>query len=93
MAIMPSRLIVIRRGDSVTLNAILQSRDRWPARTALLMDRRERERRVLQQEMMIERRQRQRRMEPGSMWYTHGFTVAETSRVPMQAIALDEAVE
>jgi hypothetical protein len=93
MDIMLSRLIVIRRGDSVTLNAILQSRGRWPVRTALMMDRRERERRVLQQQMMIERRQRQRRMEPGSMWHTHGFIVAETYRLPMQAVALDEAVE
>jgi hypothetical protein len=47
---------------------ILDSRKRWPARTALMVDRRERERRVLLQQVTVERRWRQRRVEPATFY-------------------------
>ncbi len=86
---LPSRLIVVRRGESDTFKMILTSPDRWPAATAVMFDRRERERRVLELQVTLERRQRQRRVEPEAMWYTHGFMVVETERLPIQAIHLD----
>jgi len=60
----PSRLIIVRRGESALFTTILNSGNRWPARTALMVDRRERERRVLLQQVTVERRRRQRRVEP-----------------------------
>jgi len=84
----PSRMIVVRRGESDTFKMILNSPDRWPAGTALMLDRRGQERRVLQQQVAIERRQRQRRAEPDAMWYTHNFIVVETELLPIQAMRL-----
>ena len=85
-----ARLIVVRRGDSEIFASILNAGDRWPAGTALMVDRRERERRVLlQQRVTLERRKRQRRGEPHPMWYSYGFMVVETVRLPVQAILLD----
>jgi len=84
----PSRLIIVRRGESALFMTILNSRNRWPARTALMVDRRERERRVLLQQVTVERRRRQRRVEPDPMWYLRGFVVVETDQLPVQAIRL-----
>jgi hypothetical protein len=83
-----SRMIVVRREEPDTLKMILNSSGRWPAGTALMLDRRERERRSLQRQMTIERRERQRRAEPDPMWYTHRFIVVETERLPIQAMRL-----
>jgi hypothetical protein len=88
----PSRLIVVRCGESESFKMILNAPDRWPAGTALMVDRRAHERRVLGQQATIERRQRQRRAEPDVMWHTHGFIVVETERLPIQAIQLDATV-
>jgi hypothetical protein len=81
-------MIVVRRGESDTFRMILDSPDRWPAGTTLMLDRRERERRVLHQQITLERRQRPRRTEPDAMWYTHNFIVVETERLPLQAMQL-----
>ena len=90
---LPARLIVVRRGESDTFKMILTSPDRWPAATAVMFDRRERERRMLELQVTIERRQRPRRAEPESMWHTHGFIVVETDRLPIQAIQLDATAD
>lgn len=87
----PARLIVVRRGDTEIFTSILTGGDRWPAGTFLLVDRRERERRLLLQQVALERRRRQRRAEPNPIWYTHGFMVVETEKLPVQAIQLDAA--
>lgn len=65
---LPSRLIVVRRGESDTFKMILNSPDRCLATTAVMFDRRERERRVLELQVTLERRQHQRRVEPEAMW-------------------------
>jgi hypothetical protein len=85
----PPRLIVVRRDQIETFKVILDSADRWPAGTALMLDRRERERRVLRQRATIERRQRQRRAEPNAMWHLRGFVVVEAAQLPIQAIHLN----
>jgi hypothetical protein len=89
----PCRLIVVRRDRIETLKVILGSADRWPAGTSLMLDRRERERRMLRQRVTIERRQHQRRAEPDAMWYLRGFVVVETSRLPMEGIHLDARMD
>jgi hypothetical protein len=71
------------------LQAILQNLDRWPARSAVMLDRRQRDRRVRIQQVTIERRRSQRRAEPTAMWYTHGFIVGETAGLPIEAARLD----
>jgi hypothetical protein len=70
---------------------ILDSADRSPAGTALLLDRRERERRVLRQQVTIERRQEQRRAEPDAMWHLRGFVVVQTVQLPIESFPLDAA--
>jgi hypothetical protein len=71
------------------LQGILQNPDRWPERSAVMMDRRYAERRVRVQQVALERRRSQRRREPVAMWYTHGFIVVETDGLPTQATRLD----
>ena len=83
------RLIVVQRTHRAVLQGILQNPDRWPARSAVMPDRRHRERRVRIQQVTIERRRSQRRSEPHPMWYTHGFIVIETPEVPTEAIRLN----
>ncbi len=62
--------------------AIQENLDRWPARTRVIWDRRERDRRVVIRPVAVERRSSERRSAPDSMWYTHGFIVVETSQPP-----------
>jgi hypothetical protein len=85
----PWRLIVVQRTYRDVLQGILRNPDRWPARSAVMPDRRHRERRVRLQQVTIERRRSQRRTEPDPMWYTHGFMVVETPALPTEAILLN----
>jgi hypothetical protein len=85
----PWRLIVVERTHHAVLQGILQNPDRWPAHSAVMRDRRQRDRRVRMQQMTIERRRSQRRAEPDAMWYTHGFIVIETPWLPLEGIRLD----
>ena len=82
------RLVIVQRTHRTVLNAILQNPDRWPARSAVMLDRRLRERRVKIQQVTLERRRGQRRIEPGAMWHTHGFIVVETTTPPDEAVPL-----
>jgi hypothetical protein len=86
------RLIVVQRTHRAVLEGILQNPDRWPARSAVMVDRRQQERRVRIQQVAIERREGQRRAEPPDMWYTHGFMVIETPEIPVGAIRLNSAL-
>ena len=54
-----------------------------------MLDRRERERRVLRLQARIERRQRERRSEPAALWQTHRFIVVDMAQLPIRAILLD----
>ena len=63
----PFRLIVVQRGETNAFKMILSAPDRWPVGTAVMFDRRERERRVLQLRVILERRQHQRRADPDAM--------------------------
>jgi hypothetical protein len=83
------RLIIVHRAHRAVFQGILQNPDRWPARSAVMADRRHRERRVRIQQEAIERRRSQRRTEPQAMWYTHGFIVVETPEIPVEAIQLN----
>jgi len=83
------RLIVVRPTYRAVFQAILQNPDRWPERSAVMIDRRYAERRVRVQQVTLERRRGQRRRDPDAMWYTHGFIVAETDGQPTQATRLD----
>jgi hypothetical protein len=85
----PSRLIVIRRGDGDTFKRILSAPQRWPAGTAAMFDRRDRERRVLLRQVALERRRHQRRAEPDAAWHSQGFTLVETLEIPVQAVLLE----
>lgn len=84
----PHRLVIVRRDQPGVLEALRRSADRWPAETMIMLDRRERDRRVRGQRIMLERRRRQRRVEPDSTWYTHGFVVVETPKLPAEAVLL-----
>jgi hypothetical protein len=83
----PRRLIVVRRGETGTFQALQESLDRWPAGTEVIWDRRVRDRRAAIRPITTERRHTQRRTEPDAMWYTHGFIVVETNRPPEEAVA------
>ena len=83
------RLIVVQRTHLAVLQGILQNPDRWPAGSAVMTDRRHRERRLRMRQVTIERRRAQRRAEPHAMWYTHGFIVVETPGLPTEAIQLN----
>jgi hypothetical protein len=85
----PWRLIVVQRTHRVVLQAILQNPDRWPSRSAVMFDRRQRDRRVRIEQVAIDRRRSQRRAEPAVVWYTHGFMVIETPGLPTEAIQLN----
>ena len=85
----PWRLIIVQPTYRAVLQGILQNPDRWPERSAVMMDRRYAERRVRVQQVALERRRGQRRREPDAMWYTHGFIVVETDGLPTQATRLD----
>jgi hypothetical protein len=89
---LPARLIVIRRGDGDTFKRVLAAPDRWPAGTAVMFDRRGRERRVLLRHVPLERRRHQRRAEPDAAWHAQGLTVAETMGIPVQAVLLDTPI-
>jgi hypothetical protein len=56
-----------------------------------MLDRRERERRVLRLQATIERRPRECRAEPAALWQTHRFIVVEMAQLPIHAIPLDAA--
>jgi hypothetical protein len=83
------RLIVVRPTYPAVLQGVLQNPDRWPERSAVMIDRRYAERRGRVQRVALERRRGQRRREPDAMWYTHGFIVVETDELPTQATRLD----
>jgi hypothetical protein len=85
----PWLLIVVQRTHHAVLQGILQNPDRWPAHSAVMRDRRQRDRRVRMQQMTIERRRSQRRAEPDAMWFTHGFIVIKTPWLPLEGIRLD----
>jgi hypothetical protein len=78
----PRRLIVVRCGETGIFQALQEGLDRWPEGTRVIWDRRVRDRRVIIRPVILERRWTQRRTEPDSMWYTHGFIVAETTGPP-----------
>jgi hypothetical protein len=82
------RLIIVRRGEREILKSILHSADHWPPTTAVMLDRRNGDRRVLRQQMLVERRQRQRRRQPEAIWYSHRFMVVRTGAFPVQAVVL-----
>ncbi len=84
----PWRLIVVQRTHHAVLQEILQNPDRWPAPSAVMADRRQREQRLRLQQVTSERRRSQRRAEPPAMWYTHGFIVIETAALPTVAVRL-----
>jgi hypothetical protein len=84
----PWRLIVVRRTHRVVLHAILQNPDHWPTRSAVMVDRRHRERRGRIEQVAIDRRRSQRRAEPDVAWYTQGFIVIRTPELPTGAIPL-----
>ena len=84
-----SWLIILRRDESQAFRRILNSPVGRPARTAIMFDRRERERRVLRLEVGIERRLRERRAKPNAMWHTHRFIVVETAQLPTEAIQIE----
>jgi hypothetical protein len=82
-------LIILRRNESQAFRRILNSPVGLPAGTAIMLDRRERERRVLRLQARIERRQRERRAEPTALWQTHRFIVVDMAQLPIRAILLD----
>ena len=84
----PYHLIIVRRDRPEVLRAILDSRQRWPAGTAVMLDRRRGERRVRALRVLAERRGRQRRADLDPAWHTHGFVVREVPRVPTEAAVL-----
>ena len=84
------RLIVVQPTYRAVLQGILQNPDRWPERSAVMIDRRYAERRVRVQQVALERRRGKRRREPDAMWYTHGLIVVETDELPTQATRLDD---
>jgi hypothetical protein len=86
------RLIIVRRGERDILKSILHSADHWPPPTAVMLDRRDGDRRVLRQQVIIERRQRQRRRQPEAIWYSHRFMVVRTDAFPVQAVVLSPPV-
>ncbi len=85
----PYRLVVVRQDRSTILQAILHSPDRWPAGSAVMLDRRLRERRTRTRSVAIERRRGPRRADPDAMWHTHGFIVVHVAELPLEAIRLD----
>jgi CheY-like chemotaxis protein len=85
----PWRLIVVQRTHRPVLQGILQNPDHWPPRSAVMPDRRHRERRLRLRQVAIDRRRTQRRAEPHALWYTHGFIVVETPGPPTEAIQLN----
>ncbi len=85
----PYRLVVVRQDRSAILQAILHSPDRWPAGSAVMLDRRLRERRTRTGPVAIERRCGPRRAAPDAMWHTHGFIVVHVAELPREAIRLD----
>ena len=87
----PWRLIVVQPTHRAILHGILQNPDRWPERSAVMLDRRRDERRVRVQQVARERRRHPRRREPDAMWYTHGFIVVETDGLPGLAARLDHS--
>jgi hypothetical protein len=76
----PHYLVIVKRGETRLFEELQGSLDRWPEGTAIVWDRRERDRRAESREVDLDRRRRQRRAEPDAMWYTHGFIVVETSQ-------------
>ena len=88
-----SWLIILRRDESQALRRILNFPRGLPAGTAVMLDRRERERRVLRLQACSERRQHERRAEPDALWQTHRFTVVEMAQLPIHAIPLDTTAD
>jgi hypothetical protein len=86
------RLIIVRRGEREILKSILQSADHWPPTTAVMLDRRNGDRRILRQQVILERRQRQRRRQPEAIWYSHRFMVVRTDAFPVQAVVLSPPI-
>ena len=85
-----SWLIILRRDErQAFFRRILNSPVGLPTGTAIMLGRRERERRVLRLQATIERRQRERRAEPTALWQTHRFIVVDMAQLPIRAILLD----
>jgi hypothetical protein len=84
----PYRLIIVQRDRIGVFRTLLASGHRWPAGTAIMLDRRYGERRVRAQQMLTERRQRLRRADLPAQWYTQGFTIVEVATLPSQAAIL-----
>ena len=83
-------LIILRRDErQAFFRRILNSPVGLPAGTIIMLDRRERERRVLRLQATIERRQRERRAVPAALWQTHRFIVVDMAQLPIRAILLD----
>jgi hypothetical protein len=87
----PHRLIVIQRTRRDLLRRILQESERWPAGTAVVLDRRGADRRVTDRSIEAERRRGSRRAAPDPMWQTDGFIIVETAVLPKEAVLLSAA--
>jgi hypothetical protein len=86
------RLIIVTRGEREIFKSVLHAADQWPPTTAVMLDRRIDERRVLLQQVVLDRRQRQRRRQPDAIWYTHRFMVVGIDTFPVQAVVLSPPV-
>ena len=84
----PYRLIIVRRDRPEVLQAILNSRQQWPAGTAVMLDRRRGDRRVRALRVLTERRGRQRRTDLSPAWHTYGFVVMRVTRLPAESAVL-----
>jgi CheY-like chemotaxis protein len=70
------------------LQGILQNPDRWPTRSAVMADRRHRERRLRMRQGRSTAAESSAARSRTPMWYTHGFIVVETPAIPTEAIQL-----
>jgi hypothetical protein len=84
----PYRLVIVRRDRSDVLRAILQSRQGYPAGTAIMFDRRRTDRRVRTLQIGTERRVRHRRADLDPAWHAYGFIVVEVARLPLESAIL-----
>jgi hypothetical protein len=83
-------LIIVRRDRPEVMRAILDSRARWPAGTAIMFDRRytDRRRRRFPVPEAGERRVCQRRVALELAALAQGYLVAEVATIPPQAAIL-----
>jgi hypothetical protein len=76
----PHYLVVVRAGETELFEVLRQRLTRFPYPTALIWDRRRRDRRVVLRDMPEDRRGRERRAPPDPAWESDGFLVAETDQ-------------